>query len=249
SPERPVVPGRPRRPALPVARVARRALGVQPGPAPAPRGQQGRGVAGGRAGLSRARIPRLVPGVHVPLVVAAAVLRGHRRADPLAPADHLGGRDHDAEADRGVPPVPAARGGPAPAEPEGALPRHVPLPDLLAPLPARGGGGGACCGAWRAGVATWPPRPTASSRAWRGTAWHRRDAVRATEAVAPRRGLTAPDASGRFEFVTAGWSSPVARWAHNPKVAGSNPAPATTNRGVSRHRPTPRCFSVRVLVS
>ncbi len=24
----------------------------------------------------------------------------------------------------------------------------------------------------------------------------------------------------------AGWSSPVARWAHNPKVAGSNPAPA-----------------------
>src|SRR5436309_11405290 len=27
----------------------------------------------------------------------------------------------------------------------------------------------------------------------------------------------------------AGWSSPVARWAHNPKVAGSNPAPATTS--------------------
>jgi hypothetical protein len=27
----------------------------------------------------------------------------------------------------------------------------------------------------------------------------------------------------------AGWSSPVARWAHNPKVAGSNPAPATNN--------------------
>ena len=25
----------------------------------------------------------------------------------------------------------------------------------------------------------------------------------------------------------AGWSSPVARWAHNPTVAGSNPAPAT----------------------
>jgi hypothetical protein len=28
-------------------------------------------------------------------------------------------------------------------------------------------------------------------------------------------------------FPDAGWSSPVARWAHNPKVAGSNPAPAT----------------------
>ena len=25
----------------------------------------------------------------------------------------------------------------------------------------------------------------------------------------------------------AGWSSPVARRAHNPKAAGSNPAPAT----------------------
>ena len=27
----------------------------------------------------------------------------------------------------------------------------------------------------------------------------------------------------------AGWSSLVARWAHNPKVAGSNPAPATNS--------------------
>ncbi len=29
----------------------------------------------------------------------------------------------------------------------------------------------------------------------------------------------------------AGWSSPVARRAHNPKVAGSNPAPATIQKG------------------
>jgi hypothetical protein len=29
--------------------------------------------------------------------------------------------------------------------------------------------------------------------------------------------------------IVAGWSSPVARRAHNPKVAGSNPAPATNN--------------------
>jgi hypothetical protein len=28
-------------------------------------------------------------------------------------------------------------------------------------------------------------------------------------------------------MIVAGWSSPVARRAHNPKVAGSNPAPAT----------------------
>ncbi len=29
-------------------------------------------------------------------------------------------------------------------------------------------------------------------------------------------------------YLIAGWSSLVARRAHNPKVAGSNPAPATT---------------------
>jgi hypothetical protein len=32
----------------------------------------------------------------------------------------------------------------------------------------------------------------------------------------------------------AGWSSLVARWAHNPKVAGSNPAPATSLGGCKR---------------
>src|SRR4029453_12015302 len=29
----------------------------------------------------------------------------------------------------------------------------------------------------------------------------------------------------------AGWSSPVGRWAHNPKVGGSNPPPATNKYG------------------
>jgi hypothetical protein len=29
----------------------------------------------------------------------------------------------------------------------------------------------------------------------------------------------------------AGWSSLVARWAHNPKVVGSNPTPATKTGG------------------
>ena len=33
----------------------------------------------------------------------------------------------------------------------------------------------------------------------------------------------------RAPFPDAGWSRPVARWAHNPKVAGSNPAPATNS--------------------
>ena len=31
----------------------------------------------------------------------------------------------------------------------------------------------------------------------------------------------------RCYYHSAGWSSPVARWAHNPKVVGSNPTPAT----------------------
>ena len=35
-------------------------------------------------------------------------------------------------------------------------------------------------------------------------------------------------------FYIAGWSSLVARWAHNPKVGGSNPPPATKRfRGVA----------------
>src|SRR5579871_1265613 len=34
--------------------------------------------------------------------------------------------------------------------------------------------------------------------------------------------------------VNAGWSSLVARWAHNPKVGGSNPPPATNQ--ISRLR-------------
>ena len=38
--------------------------------------------------------------------------------------------------------------------------------------------------------------------------------------------------------IIAGWSSTVARWAHNPKVAGSNPAPATKwFRGVAVNMP------------
>lgn len=31
-----------------------------------------------------------------------------------------------------------------------------------------------------------------------------------------------------FFASVAGWSSSVARWAHNPEVVGSNPAPATS---------------------
>src|ERR1700759_1057938 len=40
----------------------------------------------------------------------------------------------------------------------------------------------------------------------------------------------------------AGWSSSVARWAHNPEVAGSNPAPATKARGPFSNRERAFCM-------
>ena len=36
--------------------------------------------------------------------------------------------------------------------------------------------------------------------------------------------------------IAAGWSSSVARWAHNREVAGSNPAPTTKVRGPFSNR-------------
>ena len=53
--------------------------------------------------------------------------------------------------------------------------------------------------------------------------------------------------SRNVDVTNAGWSSSVARWAHNPEVTGSNPVPAT--HGTSRQgqvpfgRPDPDCFS------
>ena len=50
--------------------------------------------------------------------------------------------------------------------------------------------------------------------------------------------MTAPVLSVKVRVPDAGWSSLVARWAHNPKVAGSNPAPATKwFRGVAVNMP------------
>ena len=52
--------------------------------------------------------------------------------------------------------------------------------------------------------------------------------------IAPESLPSARNALGKFDarkdlryHVCAGWSSLVARWAHNPKVEGSNPSPAT----------------------
>ena len=40
-------------------------------------------------------------------------------------------------------------------------------------------------------------------------------------------GLSLQNRNLHFSFPVAGWSSQVARRAHNPKVEGSNPSPAT----------------------
>jgi hypothetical protein len=42
-----------------------------------------------------------------------------------------------------------------------------------------------------------------------------------------RFAVTPPRHSAKPNALDAGWSSPVARQAHNLKAAGSNPAPAT----------------------
>src|SRR5690606_18393627 len=52
-----------------------------------------------------------------------------------------------------------------------------------------------------------------------------------TKAQKAKNGKTQKDrpATGNAERLIAGWSSPVARQAHNLKVVGSNPTPATTD--------------------
>lgn len=47
----------------------------------------------------------------------------------------------------------------------------------------------------------------------------------ARHCIPPPSGLPVAHRGGLF--ISSGWSSPVARRARNPKVAGSNPAPAT----------------------
>ena len=52
----------------------------------------------------------------------------------------------------------------------------------------------------------------------------------------------------RVTDINAGWSSPVARQAHNLKVAGSNPAPATnitnSQKTLASGWPTSSCLNI-----
>ncbi len=62
--------------------------------------------------------------------------------------------------------------------------------------------------------------------------------------MASRKGCASGPAHGvHWRHNDAGWSSSVARWAHNPEVAGSNPVPATEGSGPGIHWiPGPECF-------
>ena len=87
-------------------------------------------------------------------------------------------------------------------------------------------------GTWcsRRSTASRPPGRAPVRRAHRSasTVGGRRDAV-SRRSRPPRTRFGVRDRSSRkVGFTDAGWSSSVARWAHNPEVAGSNPAPATT---------------------
>src|SRR5689334_6905865 len=54
----------------------------------------------------------------------------------------------------------------------------------------------------------------------------------ACRALTGRCRVVLTTARRRYHTATAGWSSSVARWAHNPEVVGSNPTPATTTEGL-----------------
>jgi hypothetical protein len=63
-----------------------------------------------------------------------------------------------------------------------------------------------------------------------GTPWRRAEGGGRLSVAEALRGCDRWIAPLRSEPHDAGWSSSVARRAHNPKVAGSNPAPATKRR-------------------
>src|SRR5262245_59120356 len=78
-----------------------------------------------------------------------------------------------------------------------------------------------------------PARPAAVAAALRPPLRAARPVVHraAARALPAAAEPSPPRAVIRFTNNGAGWSSSVARWAHNPEVAGSNPVPATEVEG------------------
>ena len=70
-------------------------------------------------------------------------------------------------------------------------------------------------------------RPQAPSF-WRNTqVWLKGPVLKTGRSCKRRRGSNPFSSAIKIYKFIAGWSSLVARWAHNPKVVGSNPSPAT----------------------
>ena len=74
------------------------------------------------------------------------------------------------------------------------------------------------------------PRPRRRSTTPTGSPPRRAPSRRVASQFAP-----APGPRIVLTHTDAGWSSSVARWAHNPEVAGSNPAPATSEKAPRDH--------------
>ena len=63
---------------------------------------------------------------------------------------------------------------------------------------------------------------------WRNTqVWLKGPVLKTGRSCERRRGSNPFSSAIKFLVNIAGWSSTVARWAHNPEVVGSNPSPAT----------------------
>ena len=89
----------------------------------------------------------------------------------------------------------------------------------------RDGGG---CG-WR-GSSSSPFRACRVSAARRKRADHGPVVPNASARTIAEQPIWLLSRRGNVAFTNAGWSSSVARWAHNPEVAGSNPVPATRSK-------------------
>ena len=77
----------------------------------------------------------------------------------------------------------------------------------------------------------WPAWPAPATTCSASTPWCAAPAgSRSGDSGAAAPGLTRRGTALHLHDTAAGWSSLVARRAHNPKVAGSNPAPATHER-------------------
>ena len=137
-------------------------------------------------------------------------------ADFLSFADD-GGRDQNADSGRRTEPDRGADAG------DGASRRR------RAPVGHRQGADPRAARRRRGQVRRRPTRPRRTATRCGGPAMEQGRAL--IEKAVELAGLTPiwarPAHPGNVLFTDAGWSSSVARWAHNPEVAGSNPAPAT----------------------